>query len=305
MKKTMYFFALITTFLFMAAPVEVQAAPQEPPQTAQKKIGALGRLKPSNGIVAVSVPSGYTITAVLVKRGDWVKKGSPLLTMQDATRNRDEVELADLDHKEIINEAEKAVDIKRLEVNIARMEYDHACASLKRLLDGGIDTYSTQQKEDRELQVKISKMKLDAALRDLNSREAGQKTRIAKARKKLELSRKKFGKSNVPAPIDGTILEVVQSAGDQGGAGVALKMADLRTMDAVIEVFESDVLKLSPGLKATVTSKSLPKSLSGRVVSIGQVVSAQSRNSEVIIRLEDPDTAAKLINLEVDVSIEL
>jgi HlyD family secretion protein len=97
----------------------------------------------------------------------------------------------------------------------------------------------------------------------------------------------------------------VQNVGDQGGLGAALKMADLRSMDAVIEVFESDVLKLSPGLKATVTSKSLPRPLSGRIMSIGRVVSSQSRNSEVIIRLEDPGTAAKLINLEVDVSIEL
>jgi HlyD family secretion protein len=272
---------------------------------ASLKIGALGRLKPSGGVIALTVPPGNIIVSVLVKRGDIVRKGAPVLTVQDSGQNKLDVELAELDLKEVLISTKKSSEIKTIEVGIARMAYDHAVSALKRLVEGGSETYSAQAKEDGEHLVKTTKAKLEVAEQDLARLEAERETRTAKANMKLEAAKRKLRQTSVVAPIDGTILEMMQGTGDVGGSGPALKMADLRQMDAVIEVFEGDVLKLSPDLKATITSKSLPAPLTGRIVSIGQIVSAQSRNSEVIIRLDDPKTAAKLINLEVNVSIDL
>jgi HlyD family secretion protein len=296
MKNRSAFIVLILLGIAAALPAGSWAAPQ--------KIGALGRLQPSRGILAVGVPPGNTLLAVLVKRGDVVKKDMPLLTIQDTAQNRLEIDLAELDLKEAATATQKAIDIKQIEAAIARMEFDHANSSLQRLLSGGSETYSAQAKEDREHVVRTTKSKLDVTLQDLSRLEAEREARMAKARMKLDAARQKLQPAAVVAPIDGTVLEVLQGAGDIGG-GAALKIADLRSMDAVIEVFEGDVLKLSPGLKASITSKSLPAPLAGRVVSIGRIVNTQSRNSEVLIRLDDPGIAAKLINLEVNVSIEL
>lgn len=274
---------------------------------APQKVGALGRLKPSKGVIAVAVPSGSTIISVLVKRGDVVKKGTPLLTVQaqDINPSRLDADLAELDLKEAKTATVKAIDIKKIEVEIAKMEFEHATASLQRLLSGGTDTYSAQSKEDREHLVRTSKSRLDVALQDMNRLETERESRVAKAQMKLDAARKKLQQTVMSSPVDGTVLEVLQGAGDVGGGGAVLKIADLRQIDAVIEVFEGDVLKLSPGLKASITSKSLPKPLSGKIVAIGQIVNTQSRNSEVIVRLDNPGIAAKLINLEVNVSIEL
>jgi HlyD family secretion protein len=272
---------------------------------AAQKVGALGRLKPSGGILAVSVPPGNTLLSVLVKRGDVVKKGTPLLAIQDTGQNKLDVELAELDLKEVTTATQKAIDVKKTETGIAQMEVDHAVSALKRLLSGGSETYSAQVKEDREHVVRTAKSKLDVAQQDMGRLETEREFKVAKARMKLDAARKKLQQVAIVAPIEGTVLEVLQDAGDIGGTGAALKIADLRHMDAVIEVFEGDVLKLSPGLRASITSKSLPSPLSGKVVSIGRIVNTQSRNSEVLIRLDEPGIAAKLINLEVNVSIEL
>ena len=288
---------LILLWIVVALPAGIWAAPQ--------KVGALGRLKPSRGILAVGVPPGNAILSVLVSRGDAVRKGTPLLAIQDTGQNKSDIALAELDLKEAMTATQKAIDIKQIEVTIARMEWNHASAALQRLLSGGSETYSAQGKEDREHVVKTSKSKLEVAQQDLERLEIEREDRVEKARMKLEAAQKKLLPTVVAAPIDGTVLEILQGAGDVGGGGPALKIADLRQMDAVIEVFEGDVLKLSPGLKASITSKSLPAPLSGRIVSIGRIVNAQSRNSEVLIRLDDPGTAAKLINLEVNVSIDL
>jgi multidrug efflux pump subunit AcrA (membrane-fusion protein) len=285
------------SWIILSLCTDLSAAPQ--------KIGALGRLKPSGGILALSVPPGNIIVSVLAKRGYVVRKGTPLLTIQDSGQNKLDVELADLDLKEILSTTKKSIEIKTIEVQIAQMEYDHAASALKRLLEGGNETYSAQGKEDREHILRTTKSKLEVAQQEMGRLEAEKETKTAKAHMKLEAAKKKLRQTSVVAPIDGTILEIIQSAGDVGGSGPALKMADLRRMDAVIEVFEGDVLKLSPGLKASITSKSLPAPLTGKIISIGQIVSPQSRNSEVVIRLDDPKTAAKLINLEVNVSIDL
>ncbi len=297
MKKRAAVTLVILSWIGLLLCTDLSAAPL--------KIGALGRLKPSGGIITISVPQGNIMLSVLVKRGDIVRKGTHLLTIQDSGQNKLDVELAELDLKEVLSTTEKSIGIKTIEVQIAKMEYDHADSALKRLIEGGSETYSAQGKEDREHLVRTTKSKLEVAQQDLVRLEAERETKVARASMKLEAAKKKLRQTAVVAPIDGTILEILQSAGDVGGSGPALKMADLRRMDAVIEVFEGDILKLSTGLKASITSKSLPAPLTGRIVSIGQIVSVQSRNSEVVIRLDDPRTAAKLINLEVNVSIDL
>jgi multidrug efflux pump subunit AcrA (membrane-fusion protein) len=288
---------LVLSWIVAALAADLWAAPQ--------KIGAMGRLKPSKGILAVGVPSGNTLLSVLVDRGDVVRRGTPLMAIQDTGQNKADIALAELDLKEAVSATQKAIDIKKIEANIARMEFDHASSALQRLLSGGADTYSAQSKEDREHVVRTTKSRLEVVQQDLERLEMEREAKISKARMRLEAAKKKLQQVVLASPIDGTVLELLQGPGDIGGGGPALKIADLRQMDAVIEVFEGDVLKLSPGLKATITSKSLPMTMSGKIISIGQIVNTQSRNSEVVIGLDDPGTAAKLINLEVNVSIDL
>ena len=62
------------------------------------------------------VPAGNAIVAVEVKRGDRVRKGDPLLTIQDVGLNTYDAELAELELKEARTAMQKAIDIKKIEV---------------------------------------------------------------------------------------------------------------------------------------------------------------------------------------------
>jgi HlyD family secretion protein len=113
----------------------------------------------------------------------------------------------------------------------------------------------------------------------------------------------KLEHASLDAPMNGTVLEVLQSVGEATGGRPVIRMADLENMYVIAEVFEGDLLKISPGMKATVTGNALPGSLTGEVESIGRVINPANRTADVKIRLDEPAVASKLINLEVDVSI--
>jgi HlyD family secretion protein len=270
---------------------------------AEQKVGALGRFRPSLGFVTVSVPPGNTIQEILVRAGDVVKKGKKLIVFRSALSNHAEIEMAELELKEADRMGAKAIEIKKQEVSIARVEKDFARGMLERLLSGGSDTYSAQLKEEREHTARVADSKWALAADEQKRLEENREFTMSKARMKLKAARKKEESLTVAAPADGTIMEILQNPGEGSGGGPVLKMADLQQMDVVAEVFAGDVLKLAAGNKATITSNALPAPLTGKIVSVGRTVAAQSRNAEAVIRLDNSETAARLINMEVNISI--
>lgn len=272
---------------------------------AEQKVGALGRFRPSRGVITVTVPPENTILEIAVRAGDVVRKGTPLITYRSAIPHRTEIELAELELKEADRMGAKAIGIKKQEVEIARKERDFSKGGLERLIGGGSDTYSAQQKEEKEHQATMAQAKWELALDELKRLEETREFNMNRARLKLEAARKKGEAVSIAAPAEGTILEVLQNPGEGSAGGPVLKMADLKQMDVAAEVFAGDILKLTPGRKATITSNALPAPLTGKIVSIGRTVSPQSRNAEALIRLDSSETAARLINMEVNVSIEL
>ena len=272
---------------------------------AEKKIGALGRIKPQGGVVHISIPPGNIIASVLVKRGDVVKKGTLLLTSREAYPNEAEIAGAEMDLKEANTAGKKAIEIKKLQANIEKMQLDHARSSLKRMLEGGSDTYSAQAKEEKEHAVSLAEAKFNLSTKELERLKLNQEINTSRASAKVKAGRIKAQQSRVSAPIDGTILEISQNIGGSAEGEAVVKMADLRRMDVLADVFEGDVFKLSVGAKATITSKALSHSLTGKITAIGRIVSTKSRNVEVIIRLDDAAAASQLINHEVNVSFDL
>ena len=272
---------------------------------AEKKIGALGRIKPHGGVIHIGIPPGNIISSVLAKGSDVVKKGTPLVISREAYPNEAEISGAEMDLKEANTAGKKAVEIKQLEATIAKMQLEHSRSALNRMLEGGSDTYSASAKEEREHAVKLAEAKLDLANKELERLKLNQEINTSRASAKVKAGRIKAQQSRVCAPIDGTILEISQNIGGPADGEPVVKMADLSTMDVVADVFEGDIFMLSIGTKATITSKALTKSLTGRITAIGKIVSTKSRNVEIIIRLENAEAASRLINHEVNVSFDV
>jgi signal transduction histidine kinase len=91
-----------------------------------------------------------------------------------------------------------------------------------------------------------------------------------------------------------------------------LTMGDTSKMQAVAEVYETDISRVRLGQTATVSSRALTNPLTGRVVRIGSMIfkndvlnvdpaaRADARVVEVWIELDDPAPAAQLTNLTVN-----
>ena len=93
-------------------------------------------------------------------------------------------------------------------------------------------------------------------------------------------------------------------------------MGDTGLMRAVAEVYETDIAQVKLGQHATVTSRALPRPITGKVARIGNMVfkndvlnvdpaaRADARVVEVWIDLDDAKLTERLTNLTVDVVID-
>ncbi len=100
-----------------------------------------------------------------------------------------------------------------------------------------------------------------------------------------------------------------------GGDKPIVTMGDTSRMRAVAEVYETDIGRVRLGQSASVTSRTLDRPLTGKVVEIGRMIfkndvlnvdpaaRADARVVEVRIELDDPARVAALTNLTVDVRI--
>lgn len=308
---------------------------------AGEKVGALGHIMPGSGVVHLVPSANGRIASIHVKEGDTVAEGALLAVLEDnkllegelalaklaleeaETIGAQSITLQELKVREVSELGSITIALQELEVRAAGEDYDFAMQSFKRFSELGGDTLSEAQMASRKHALAAAELKLDTVEKRLTQLRQEQTIKLSQAEQELARQRKswdlkvqraegnlqalkqKLDLSTLKAPIEGTILEVFQHVGETTGSGPIFTMADLENMYVVAEVFQGDLLKLSPGIRATITSDALPEPLTGEVETIGKLISTQSRTAEVRIRLEDSRLASRLIALEVDISIEL
>ncbi len=81
-------------------------------------------------------------------------------------------------------------------------------------------------------------------------------------------------------------------------------MGDLRTMYVVCQVYEGDLLKLKPGMGATIKAEPLAKPLRGKIEDVGRIIETRARLGEIRIRLDSAEPANRLVGMEVEVTID-
>jgi HlyD family secretion protein len=308
------------------------------PADAQN-IGALGRIFPAKGIVMLAGPVGDTIETLHVASEDPVSQGTLLVTFGSLKKRQMEVVRAENQLDWANRQTQKAIDIQNRQIQIIRNQSDHlillqkknilsvqeqyefAQKSLDRLLSVGPQSYSLQTMEVKKHNLQMAAIHLETAKSKLENLKTSKSLDLETA--ELELSRLKLDRdirleqasndlkkarnnlalSTLASPSDGVIIEVMQKKGENCTSGPIMQLADLSAMIVIAEVFQADLLKIKPGMKAKITSKSLPETLTGKVHTIGRIILDPSKIAKVGILLDDPVTAARLINLEVEVSI--
>ena len=247
-------------------------------------VGALGRIEPLHGVYELQAPSGLfpaRLSKLLVEEGDKVKQGQVVAIIDNMQTLPSDVARS---------RAEAVA--RRAAFEQAQRDFNRYKALVAR---GAISRDAFEQASKR---YKQAAAQLQASRSEVQSR-AGQLARV-----------------DIVAPVSGTILKIHARDGESvpWNTGVlAMGMTD--HMMAVAEVYEDDILKVRPGLRAVVTSRALPEPLHGTVERIGEMVeeprdyspdpaeNTQARVVKVHIRLDEPEKVEHLTGLLVHVVI--
>jgi HlyD family secretion protein len=138
---------------------------------------------------------------------------------------------------------------------------------------------------------------------------------IASLERQIAAAEARARRLTLYAPIDGRILNIKILPGEAVGSGPVLIMGDTGGMRAVAEVYETDIPQVRIGQVATISSRALPHSVTGKVVRIGEMVfkndvlnvdpaaRADARVVEVWTDLDKSKLTERLTDLTVDVII--
>jgi HlyD family secretion protein len=238
-----------------------------PPITA---VAALGQLSPSGEIRQLSAPisqfgSSPRIVEILVKEGDFVKKGAILAIFE----NREKL-VADLErNKNLISTINEEITLKKDQIQ----RYELALSK---------DVYSFVEFSQRKDELlKLQKQKINLI---------GEQKNI-----KIDLY-----DSKLRSPIDGFILGINTRVGERPLNKGILDIGSSQKMEALIEVYESDIDRvfISQNVELSSENGGFQNNLKGKVIRISPQVKqrevlstdptgdADSRIIEVLVKLD-------------------
>jgi HlyD family secretion protein len=237
--------------------------------------------------VDISSDVSARVAQLLVDEGDDVRRGQVLLRLQpdqyQAAVSRSEASLAQA-------EAQRA----QQEANLVRIQRDLDRFLALRARDSLL--VSRQQIADAETNLEVAKATLSSA-------EHG----VAQARAALDEARDQLSKTIFTAPIDGKVTRLNVEEGEtviigtmNNPGSLVLRISDLSVIEAVVQVDETDVSRISLGDSASVRIDAFPnRAFVGRVTRIGNsAITAPTQQAsgqqaaidfEVVITLEPTD----------------
>jgi HlyD family secretion protein len=157
----------------------------------------------------------------------------------------------------------------------------------------------------------ITQTEYDQAVLDYATAKAG----VVTAQVNLQNAQITLDQTDVRAPITGTIVELDVERGQVisspistvGGGTVLLKMADLNRVQVSTLVDETDIGKIQPGLRATVTVNAYPnRPFDGQVLKIEPQATIQQNVTmfPVLVRIENREGLLKPgMNSDVEVHV--
>jgi len=253
------------------------------------------------------------IVSLRVAEGDRVKAGQ-VLAVIDPVQARAEVTAANALVRALEAEAAAAADQIRgseAERAVARARLNEAELTLNRVKElhaqalaprADLDTAQAAYDSARA-QTRVA----EAGAERAQKAQAAAAGRIAQARAQAAGSQDILGKTEITAPIDGTVSRLQVREGEMVVIGIQnqpgttlLTVSDLSLIDAEVKVAEADVLRLQLGQPATVVLEAIPgRTFTGKVVEIGASAlpivgtAAAAREFRVVVRLDAPDASLR------------
>ncbi len=257
------------------------AAPVVPAPVVQPEaVSALGYLEPSGEVVQMAAPvSGIAgtprLSLLLVQEGQRVRRGQLLASFDN--RPRLKADLAAVNAR--LQALQAQIRLQRREVE----RYANAAST-------GAESFARLDEKRDEL------VKLEGQGREALAQRQGLQVDLAN--------------SELRAPLDATVLKIHAQVGERPGSEGVLELGASDRMEAVAEVYESDINRVRVGQSVSLTSENggFSGTLQARVLRISPQVSrrqvlstdptgdADARVVEVRLAL-DPAAAARVRNL--------
>ena len=141
---------------------------------------------------------------------------------------------------------------------------------------------------------------------------------LAAAGAELERARRDLLRSDVMAPISGTILDILATPGQRPPTEGIMTMGDTTRMMAEVEIWQDRISQVRIGQPVDLAASALGTALQGQVSAIGLTVGRQGLLSDdtaantdarvirVMVRLDEPSSrlASRFVNLEVIARID-
>ena len=243
-------------------------------------VAALGKLNPLGEIRKLAAPNsgkGGTprLSKLFIQEGDLISKGQILAVFD----NRPKLEAN-------LKSAQANLDILMSEIRIKKRE---------------IDRYQNLFERGAVAQIVLDQMKDDLLISE---------TRILKLESVIEATNVDLEQSQLKSPIDGIVLQVLVREGERPNSSGVLNVGANQLMEALIEVYESDIDRVVIGQVVDLISENggfsgslrgqvnmiSPQVRQRRVLSTDPTGDADSRVVEVTVKLEN-SSAKKVSNL--------
>ncbi len=280
----MVMIAFVATMLWMisnrnTAPILVSVEPVAT-RTITQSVSAIGKLQPEVMVKMSSEASGE-IVYLGVRDGDTVKTGQVLVRIRPDMM------------QSMLVQTRAAAEASRMAITVAKAEYDRSEADLKRVTELSKKQFASREDFDRA----------SAAFQTAAGRLAQAQADYERAKGALRETQVNVDRTTITAPMSGIVTylgvengeKVVGTAQMQGTE--ILRIADLSTMNAWVQVDENDVAQIRVGDTARIKVDALADvELRGIVYEISHspIVSGQGTQEEVVnfqvrIRIIDPE----------------
>jgi HlyD family secretion protein len=241
--------------------------PKPTVQQLPEAVSALGRLEPAGDVRKLAAPiSGFggspRIDVLLVQEGDRVRRGD-LLASFDSRPGL----LAD--------QALVQTKISNTLLELQLLERD--TSRYRRLAKSG----ATPSADLDNREIKLISLRGE----------------LAQARVQLRKVQSDLAQSELRSPIDATVLRIQARPGERPGDSGILELGNTDQMEAVAEVYESDINRVRVGQPATLISENggLTTTLKARVVRI----TPQVRQRQVVSTNPTGDADARVVEVRL------
>ena len=238
-----------------------------------RRIAALGRVEPLDGVVKLSVPASLAsdpVARILVDEGAQVAKGQPLAVLESADSLQRSVEQAEA----AILVAERKLTGQDAVIEKNRAQLAQTVVELRRYEQlFGSGATSAEVVDRRRTMNSTAQANLDEAVAERQTLVA----ELAQRRADLAKDRSELAKATIRAPFSGTVFKIYAHAGDKVGDDGILDIGDSSRMGVIAEVYQTDRPGIALGQSATISADGFPfNPLRGEVVEIARQVSRQT-----------------------------